>query len=100
MDKVYIAGKITGLDNYKELFDRAEKELKNQGYSVMNPSVLPEGFEHDEYMKICYSMIDVCDGVYFLENSGDSKGAMLELDYAIKNRKWLRLEGGVGWTRI
>ena len=83
--KVYIAGKITGLENYKELFSAEERRLREKGYTVMNPSILPNGFEYDEYMRICYSMIDVCDGVYFLNNWTDSKGAKLEHEYALKN---------------
>lgn len=83
--KVYIAGKITGDPDYKDKFAKAERQLKKKGYTVMNPSILPNGFEYDEYMRICYSMIDVCDGVYFLNNWADSIVAMLEYEYAIKN---------------
>ena len=53
----------------------------------MNPSILPNGFEHEEYMRICYAMIDVCDCVYFLENWTKSKGAQMEHDYAIEFKK-------------
>lgn len=91
--KVYIAGKITGLDNYKELFDAAEDKLKAQGDAVMNPSILPDGFEHEEYMKICYSMIDVCDVIYMLSNWDDSKGATMERKHAIKNNKLIIHQG-------
>lgn len=85
--KVYVAGKITGLRNYKALFKEAEKHLILNGHRVMNPSVLPNGFEHDEYMRICYSMIDVCDAIYFLKNWKDSKGALMEADYGAKTNK-------------
>lgn len=85
--KVYIAGKITGLKGYKKLFSEAEKQLKLNGHKVMNPSILPNGFEHDEYMKICYSMIDVCDAIYFLRNWSDSKGAIMECNYGNKSNK-------------
>jgi hypothetical protein len=80
--KAYIAGKITGLDNYKDLFNEAERKLVNNGHSVMNPSVLKDGFEWDEYMHVCYAMIDVCDTVVFLPNWTDSKGATKEHEYA------------------
>lgn len=90
--KVYIAGKITGLGNYKELFEKAESMLLEEGYVVMNPAILPSGFSQDEYMHICYNMIDVCDGVYFLDNWHDSKGANLEHKYAIENRKWIKYQ--------
>jgi len=85
--KVYIAGPITGNPNYMEQFAKAEQELRKLGHIPMNPSVLSQGFEQDEYMKICYSMIDVCDGVYFLNNWWKSKGANLEQVYAIQKGK-------------
>lgn len=80
--KIYIAGKITGNPDYKNQFAEAEATLKAQGHTVMNPSVLPEGFEHYEYMKICFRMIDVCEAIYFLDNWRDSQGAKMEYEYA------------------
>lgn len=86
--KIYVAGKITGLDNYKELFCSAENKLKAKGYSVMNPAVLEgDKFTHDDYMHVCYAMIDVCGSVYFINNWKDSKGAKLEHKYAIRHNK-------------
>jgi len=85
--KTYIVGKITGLHNYKELFDKAENKLKDEGNLVMNPSVLPDGFEYDLYLPICYKMIDACDCVFMLSNWVDSKGAKLEFEYALNNGK-------------
>ena len=92
MMKIYIAGKITGLDNYLELFLKAEAVFKNEGHAVMNPSILPEGFEHREYMHICYRMIDVCDCVFFLDNWKDSKGAIMEYEYAVEQGKFISFE--------
>lgn len=83
----YIAGKITGLPNYRELFNKVEKELNDKGHNCMNPSILPEGFPWEIYMPICYAMIDACDSIYLLKNWVDSKGAKLEYDYAVKNNK-------------
>ena len=85
MAKIYIAGKITGLKNYREVFKKAEKELNDKGNVCMNPSVLSEGFEWNEYMYICYQMMGVCDTIYMLKNWIDSKGAINEHDYAIEN---------------
>lgn len=87
--KIYIAGKITDCPGYAELFEAAAEEFKTAGYAVMNPAVLPEGFEHSEYMTICYAMIDVCDSVYFLNNYTQSKGAIMEHNYAVLNSKTL-----------
>ena len=90
--KIYIAGKITGLDNYKEKFGEAENEFLLSGHSVMNPAVLEGDFTQGEYMHVCYAMIDVCDGVYFLDNWKDSKGANLEHEYAMKQDKWIKYQ--------
>lgn len=87
--KIYVAGKITGLDGYKEKFEAAVKELESKGHAVMNPAVLNKGFAHHEYMHICYAMIDVCDAVYFLNNWQNSVGARMEHDYAISSHKAL-----------
>ena len=88
--KIYIAGKITGKEDYKTDFKKAEELLISQGYAVLNPSVLPEGFEHSEYLHICKAMIDVCDAVYFLPTWSDSKGAHLEMGYAVAAGKDIR----------
>jgi len=80
--KVYIAGKITGLENYQNKFWGAKMILERQGHLVMNPAVLPAGFDYEDYMKICFAMIDVCDAVYMLDNWRDSPGAMREHAYA------------------
>lgn len=85
--KVYIAGKITGNPNYKAEFAEAEKKLKEKGYIVLNPAVLPEGFEDTEYHHINRAMIDVCDAVYFLPSWIDSKGAHMEMGYTIGKGK-------------
>jgi len=79
--KVYIAGKITGNKDYKKEFRIIENALKSLGYIVMNPSVLPEGFEHDEYLRVNMAMIDICDEVHFMPSWIDSKGSYFEYGY-------------------
>lgn len=85
--KVYIAGKITNEHNYKEIFKRAEEHLIAEGKQVINPAVLPEGFGYEDYMHICFAMIDVCDMVFMLDNWKSSKGATAERDYALQKGK-------------
>lgn len=81
--KAYIAGKITGDKDYKAKFDKVEKELRYGGWLVMNPAILPEGFDYEDYMTVCFAMIDVCDTVFFLPDWRDSKGAMREYEHAV-----------------
>ena len=90
--KVYIAGKITGLKDYKNKFWVAKMILERQGHLVMNPAVLPAGFDYEDYMKICFAMIDVCDAVYFLADWRDSPGAMREHEYASRLGKVIEHE--------
>ena len=87
--KIYIAGKITGDDRADVLqkFFNAENELKKQGHSVFVPCVLPDypDVPHEDYMHICYAMIDICDAVFMLADWQQSPGARQELEYA---RDW------------
>ena len=53
----------------------------------MNPAIMPDGFLYEEYMRVCLSMIDVCDAVYMLPCWKDSPGAMFEKQYAEFNGK-------------
>lgn len=79
--KVYLAGKITGDDNYKAKFAEGEALLKSKGHIVLSPAVLPSGLTVSDYMRICFAMIDCADKVYFLSDWFKSKGAQLENDY-------------------
>lgn len=93
--KIYIAGKITEQENYKELFKKAELELIEKGYTVINPTILPLGFEWNEYLKVNFAMIDICEGVYMLKNWLDSKGAKIENLYALGTGKRILYQGEV-----
>lgn len=80
--KIYVAGPITGITDYKERFKEAEEALKAKGHTVMNPAILPEGFEHHEYMNICLPMVEVCDVILMLPRWSDSTGARAEFVHA------------------
>lgn len=79
--KVYIAGKITGDDNYRAKFDRVRAALEGEGYIPLSPAVLPDGMTAADYMRICFAMIDVADAVLFLPDWEASPGARLEMEY-------------------
>lgn len=40
--RIYIAGAMTGVFKYKELFMEAERYIKGLGHIVVNPAYLPE----------------------------------------------------------
>ena len=85
--KIYISGAITGTDDYMERFAKAEKELTEQGYSVVNPAKvnaqLPEDTTYEEYMKMCFCMLDICIAIYMLNGFEKSCGSNRELGYAM-----------------
>lgn len=78
---VYIAGPCTGVKNYWEPFEQAEDDLTALGYIPLSPARLPQGMTNEQYMRICFAMIDSADAVLFLDNWEDSRGAMLEAEY-------------------
>ena len=90
----YISGKMTGLHNKnKDEFNAAEKYLKNLGHIVLNPASLPDGLRNNSYMSIGVSFIDASDAVYMLSSYPDSKGAEIELKYALYQNKKVFFEG-------
>jgi len=94
--KIYIAGKISGLErkDIDEKFETAKAEFLKSGHQVFIPSVLPayDEVSHEEYLHICYAMIDICDAIYMLKDWQKSMGARLELQYAADHRKKLLYE--------
>lgn len=85
-DKIYIAGKITGIEaQAKTMFAQAELVLKQQGFTPMNPMALPH--LHDKqwhsYMRECLKTLCDCDAILLLHTWQDSPGAKLEYSVAV-----------------
>ena len=87
--KIYLAGKISGDDGYREKFARVAQKFAGQ--QILNPAELPEGMEKADYLRICLAMIDCADMVLFLPDSRFSAGAKIEKDYCdyIGKAYWL-----------
>lgn len=88
MKKIYISGKITGLDYETALsiFNEAEEFLKLAGYEVVNPMTIEHNHDKtwESYMKVDLIEMLKCDAVYMLKGWYTSKGARMEFDIAEK----------------
>lgn len=86
-ERIYISGAITGTNDFIERFAKAQKELETQGYAVMNPahanSYMPDDATYEEYMKISFCLLDMCDSIYMLNGWEKSCGANREYGYAL-----------------
>ena len=88
MKRIYIAGKITGLDRqaYIRRFLHAENMLIEK-FEIVNPIFLErlnldDSLHRDAIMEICKVLISTCDAIYMLSNWESSPGARMERDYA------------------
>ena len=76
---VYISGPITGREGYREAFAAEAHRLREQGFVVLDPSMLPEGLgDHETYMHICLPMVEVADRLVMLPGWENSVGARQE----------------------
>lgn len=84
--RIYISGPMTGVENCKEGFAKAEQELQEQGHCVVNPAlvdfILPEG-SYEEYMQVDMFLLNMCDAIYMIKGWEKSCGANREYGYAL-----------------
>lgn len=91
MIKVFISGPMSGIKDFnKNEFMRAEKLLREAGFSVFNPAWLDldESWDTSEIAAIDMAALTKCDAIYQLEGWEDSKGAVAEY----KTAKWLGID--------
>lgn len=89
--RIYISGKVTGDENYKYKFKRAEEDIYTK-YALFEPKVesMPskdhlklDDKNWDECMIESLACLNSCDTIYMLRDWKDSTGACIELGYAI-----------------
>lgn len=86
MGRVYISGPITGVTNYKRIFEGYKDKLVAKGFDVINPaeltSVIGDSFSYDEIMDIDLDILSRCDYMIQLPGWEKSRGCNIEYGYA------------------
>lgn len=84
--KVYISGQISGLpiDEVRAKFEKAEADLTNKGYEVINPTKngIPFNAPWELHVAMDIVLLIGCHAIYLLPDWGNSKGATLEKNIA------------------
>lgn len=83
MNKLYLSGPMTGIENYNhEVFDRVAAEFRQVGFQVCSPAEFFDGDitrERHEYMREAFKYLLEADTVVILPGWEESKGARLEI---------------------
>lgn len=101
--KVYISGRITGLDYnaVKGRFQLAEEFLTSLSLEPINP--LKNGLSRSDawidHMCNDIKMLHECSAIYMLDGWMDSVGATIEYDFAIRTSKIVLFESNVKNTQ-
>lgn len=94
--RVYISGAITGTSDFTERFKEAEERLTKEGFSVINPahanSYMPKDTAYEEYMKVAFCLLDMCEGIYMMDGWEKSCGANREYGYALAKNMTIMFE--------
>lgn len=83
--RIYISGPITGNAFYKQRFRQMQEAIEHCGFDVVNPaynSMAAPNATHDEYMRICFAQMRICDAIVFLKGWEASVGSSMEHDIA------------------
>jgi len=94
---VYLSGKITGNDGYKEFFAFWENIFEQGGYAVMNPAKLDVPGEELPWIQCIIRDLGyllLCDYVALLPGWEESAGARIEMMAAVRLGKPLIIPPG------
>lgn len=83
--RVYIAGPMTGIDDYNfPAFFAAEENIKSLGFEVENPARhgIVEGATWADYMAYDLGRLALCNTIFMLPGWSKSKGATIERNLA------------------
>ena len=87
MQRVYIAGKVTGEPRLEcaAKFQKAQEKLQALGFETVNPLQVVGTWEIEwnEAMKKCISAMMECDAIYLLPCAYNSRGAKVEIRLAL-----------------
>lgn len=93
---VYVSGKYSGTpEEIKANIEKAKAvavELWSKGYVALCPHLNTANFEEesslltwDDYIKGDLALLSRCDAIVMLPDFEDSKGALVEFEYAVRN---------------
>lgn len=93
MIHVYISGPMEGVENYEKNFKRAENDLTEAGYKVVNPAEIDvEGMDREEILDMDLKLLGGCDAICMLKGWQQSCGANREYGFALAKGMGVMLE--------
>lgn len=97
--RVYLSGKISGLDfeDVKKRFSEAEELLKGLCFDVVNPlkNGLPEESSWITHLCKDIELLHECNYIYMMDGWQDSVGACVEYDFAVRTGKKILFESNI-----
>lgn len=94
--RVYISGPIAGVENFLDRFIETASKLEKDGMQVINSALtngfMPKDTTYEEYMKLDFLLLDMCEAIYMMNGWEKSCGANREYGYALAKDKIIMYE--------